>query len=150
MTPAAGAARHPRHDRRRSRHRELRREHHRRAAEPRAAGGAGRSSHDRGHGLRSRRRDVGDADHGRAGNAGHIGCERAGEGVAGRVAARRPPGGVPGLGVRTPESLLQLAWVLGGAIGVLVYTELWVGFTAISSLLVLGLAQTIFSFGVSR
>mgnify|MGYP000849095183 CR=1 FL=1 len=44
------------------------------------------------------------------------------------------------------ESLLQLAWVLGGAIGVLVYTELWVGFTAISSLLVLGLAQTIFSF----
>jgi len=29
------------------------------------------------------------------------------------------------------ESLLQLAWVAGGATGVLVYTELWVGFTAI-------------------
>jgi MFS family permease len=43
------------------------------------------------------------------------------------------------------ESLLQLAWVLGGAIGVLVYTELWVGFTAISSLLILGLAQTVLS-----
>ncbi len=43
------------------------------------------------------------------------------------------------------ESLLQLAWVLGGALGVLVYTELWVGFTAISSLLILGLAQTVMS-----
>jgi hypothetical protein len=44
------------------------------------------------------------------------------------------------------ESVLQLAWVLGGAIGVLVYTELWVGFTAISGLLILGLAQTIVSY----
>ena len=34
------------------------------------------------------------------------------------------------------ESVLQLAWVMGGALGVLVYTELWVGFTAISSLLI--------------
>ncbi len=44
------------------------------------------------------------------------------------------------------ESVLQLAWVMGGAIGVLVYTELWVGFTAISALLILGLAQTIVSY----
>ncbi|MHA7653363.1 MFS transporter [Mycobacterium sp. ML4] len=44
------------------------------------------------------------------------------------------------------ESTLQLAWVLGGAIGVLVYTELWVGFTVVSALLILGLAQTIVSF----
>ena len=44
------------------------------------------------------------------------------------------------------ESLLQLAWVLGGALGVLVYTELWVGFTAISSILIPGLAQTVVSF----
>jgi MFS family permease len=44
------------------------------------------------------------------------------------------------------ESTLQLAWVLGGALGVLVYTELWVGFTAVSSLLILGLAQTVVSF----
>ncbi len=44
------------------------------------------------------------------------------------------------------ESLLQLAWVLGGALGVLVYTELWVGFTAITALLILGLAQTVVSF----
>ncbi|HTQ18229.1 MFS transporter [Mycobacterium sp.] len=44
------------------------------------------------------------------------------------------------------ESTLQLAWVLGGALGVLVYTELAVGFTAVSALLILGLAQTIVSF----
>ncbi len=44
------------------------------------------------------------------------------------------------------ESLLQLAWVAGGAVGVLVYTELWVGFTAISSVLILGLAQTVVSY----
>jgi MFS family permease len=44
------------------------------------------------------------------------------------------------------ESTLQLAWVLGGALGVLVYTELWVGFTAITALLIPGLAQTVLSF----
>ena len=44
------------------------------------------------------------------------------------------------------ESTLQLAWVLGGALGVMVYTQLWVGFTAVSALLILGLAQTIVSF----
>ncbi|OBG37168.1 hypothetical protein A5672_18540 [Mycobacterium alsense] len=44
------------------------------------------------------------------------------------------------------ESTLQLAWVLGGALGVLVYTELSVGFTAVSALLILGLAQTLVSF----
>ena len=44
------------------------------------------------------------------------------------------------------ESVLQLAWVLGGALGVLVYTELWVGFTAISTMLIPGLAQTVVSY----
>ncbi|MDI3315414.1 MAG: MFS transporter [Mycobacterium sp.] len=44
------------------------------------------------------------------------------------------------------ESTLQLAWVLGGALGVLVYTELWIGFTVVTALLILGLAQTIVSF----
>ena len=44
------------------------------------------------------------------------------------------------------ESVLQLAWVLGGAIGVLVYTDLWVGFTAITALLIPGLAQTVVSY----
>lgn len=44
------------------------------------------------------------------------------------------------------ESTLQLAWVLGGAVGVLVYTELWVGFTAVTALLIPGLAQTLVSF----
>jgi len=44
------------------------------------------------------------------------------------------------------ESLLQLGWVIGGATGVLVYTDLRVGFTAVSSFLILGLAQTIVSY----
>lgn len=44
------------------------------------------------------------------------------------------------------ESTLQLAWVLGGAVGVLVYTELWVGFTAVTAVLILGLAQTLVSY----
>jgi MFS family permease len=44
------------------------------------------------------------------------------------------------------ESTLQLAWVLGGALGVLLYTELWIGFTVVSAFLMLGLAQTVVSF----
>ena len=44
------------------------------------------------------------------------------------------------------ESLLQLAWVIGGAVGVLIYTDLWVGFTAITALLIPGLAQTLVSY----
>ena len=44
------------------------------------------------------------------------------------------------------ESLLQLAWVAGGATGVLVYTQLHIGFTAISTVLILGLAQTLVSY----
>ena len=44
------------------------------------------------------------------------------------------------------ESLLQLAWVAGGATGVLIYTDLWVGFTAISAVLILGMAQTVVSY----
>jgi MFS family permease len=44
------------------------------------------------------------------------------------------------------ESTLQLAWVFGGALGVLVYTELTVGFTAITAVLILALAQTIVSY----
>lgn len=44
------------------------------------------------------------------------------------------------------ESVLQLAWVIGGAMGVLVYTELWVGFTAIAALILPGLAQTVVSY----
>jgi MFS family permease len=43
------------------------------------------------------------------------------------------------------ESLLQLAWVIGGATGVLIYTELYAGFTTITALLLLGLAQTVLS-----
>ena len=44
------------------------------------------------------------------------------------------------------EALLQLAWVAGGATGVLIYTDLWVGFTTITAVLILGLAQTVVSY----
>ncbi|HTM85192.1 MAG TPA: MFS transporter [Mycobacterium sp.] len=44
------------------------------------------------------------------------------------------------------ESVLQLAWVAGGATGVLIYTDLSVGFTTITAVLILGLAQTIVSY----
>lgn len=44
------------------------------------------------------------------------------------------------------ESLLQLAWVAGGATGVLIYTDLWVGFTAVTAILIVGLAQTVVSY----
>lgn len=44
------------------------------------------------------------------------------------------------------ESVLQLAWVIGGATGVLIYTELWAGFTTVTAVLILGLAQTLVSY----
>jgi MFS family permease len=44
------------------------------------------------------------------------------------------------------ESTLQLAWVLGGALGVLLNTNWWVGFSVVASVLILGLAQTVLSF----
>ncbi|CAM3114206.1 MFS transporter [Skermania piniformis] len=44
------------------------------------------------------------------------------------------------------ESVLQLSWVLGGAAGVLLPTEYWIGFTAIGGLLALGLLQTALSY----
>jgi hypothetical protein len=44
------------------------------------------------------------------------------------------------------ESTLQLAWVLGGALGVLLYTDLWIGFSVVGAVLILGLAQTVVSF----
>jgi MFS family permease len=44
------------------------------------------------------------------------------------------------------ESTLQLAWVLGGALGVLLYTDWWIGFSVVAAVLILGLAQTVVSF----
>ncbi|MBJ8344212.1 MFS transporter [Antrihabitans sp. YC2-6] len=43
------------------------------------------------------------------------------------------------------ETVLQLSWVLGGAMGVLMPTQFWIGFTAVSAVLAIGLAQTIAS-----
>lgn len=44
------------------------------------------------------------------------------------------------------ETVLQLSWVLGGTLGVLLPTEYWVGFTVISVLLTIGLVQTIVTY----
>ncbi len=43
------------------------------------------------------------------------------------------------------ETALQLSWVAGGAMGVLLPTEYWIGFTVISVFVALGLLQTILS-----
>ena len=41
------------------------------------------------------------------------------------------------------ETILQLSWVFGGAFGVLLPPDYWVGFTVVSVLLALGTAQTV-------
>lgn len=41
------------------------------------------------------------------------------------------------------ETVLQLCWVLGAALGVLLPPTLWIGFTVVAVLLGLGLAQTV-------
>ncbi|MEV8438510.1 MFS transporter [Actinosynnema sp. NPDC051121] len=41
------------------------------------------------------------------------------------------------------ETILQLGWVFGGALGVLLPTEYWIGFTVLAVLLAVGLAQTV-------
>jgi len=41
------------------------------------------------------------------------------------------------------ETILQFGWVLGGAIGVLLPAEYWIGFTAIGVVIGIGLAQTV-------
>ena len=41
------------------------------------------------------------------------------------------------------ETVLQLAWVVGGALGVLLPPSYWIGFASVSVLLGLGLAQTL-------
>ena len=44
------------------------------------------------------------------------------------------------------ETVLQLSWVFGGAMGVLLPTELWLGFAVVSVALVLGFAQTVLTY----
>lgn len=41
------------------------------------------------------------------------------------------------------ETVVQLAWVIGGAIGVLLPPRFWIGFTVLSALLALGLVQVL-------
>ncbi|WP_176444123.1 MFS transporter [Rhodococcoides kyotonense] len=44
------------------------------------------------------------------------------------------------------ETVLQLCWVLGGTLGVLLPTEYWLGFTVVSALLTIGLVQTFLTY----
>ncbi|WP_031937330.1 MFS transporter [Prescottella defluvii] len=44
------------------------------------------------------------------------------------------------------ETVLQLSWVIGGAMGVLLPTELWIGFTVVSVVLTIGLVQTVLTY----
>lgn len=44
------------------------------------------------------------------------------------------------------ETVLQLCWVLGGTLGVLLPTEYWLGFTVVSVVLTIGLVQTFLTY----
>ncbi|QNG21138.1 MFS transporter [Rhodococcus triatomae] len=44
------------------------------------------------------------------------------------------------------ETVLQLSWVVGGTLGVLLPTTFWIGFTVVSVVLTLGLLQTVLSY----
>ncbi|GAA2479700.1 MFS transporter [Nocardia seriolae] len=44
------------------------------------------------------------------------------------------------------ETVLQLAWVIGGSMGVLLPPTWWIGFTAVASVMALGLIQTVVSY----
>lgn len=44
------------------------------------------------------------------------------------------------------ETVLQLSWVVGGTMGVLLPTEYWLGFTVVSVVLTIGLVQTILTY----
>ncbi|MEK8072864.1 MFS transporter [Rhodococcus sp. EXRC-4A-4] len=44
------------------------------------------------------------------------------------------------------ETVMQLCWVLGGTLGVLLPTEYWLGFSVVSVLLTIGLVQTFLTY----
>jgi hypothetical protein len=44
------------------------------------------------------------------------------------------------------ETVLQLSWVVGGALGILLPTEFWAGFTTVAAVMALALAQTVVSY----
>ena len=141
-----GAAAHPRADRRGGGDRQLRGQLHQRAAAARPSGAAGGALHDRGHHRRAGHRADRQADGGRDRHADHV---RGGAIAKASLDASLQddlPEESRASAFGRSESLLQLAWVAGGAMGVLVYTDLWVGFTAITAVLILGLAQTVVSY----
>ncbi|GAA2673266.1 MULTISPECIES: MFS transporter [Actinosynnema] len=59
------------------------------------------------------------------------------------VAREDPPERSRASALVRPEALPGLGWVLGGALGVLLPTEQWIGFAVVSLLLALGLAQVV-------
>ncbi|MFE3222310.1 MFS transporter [Nocardia sp. NPDC059228] len=44
------------------------------------------------------------------------------------------------------ETVLQLSWVIGGALGVMLPPTWWIGFTVVASVMALGLIQTVVSY----
>lgn len=44
------------------------------------------------------------------------------------------------------ETVLQLSWVLGGAMGVLLPTEFWIGFACVAAILTIGFVQTLVTY----
>lgn len=44
------------------------------------------------------------------------------------------------------ETVLQLSWVVGGALGILLPTQYWIGFGVVSAFLAAGLVQTVVSY----
>ncbi|WP_297623166.1 MFS transporter [Nocardia sp.] len=44
------------------------------------------------------------------------------------------------------ETVLQLSWVIGGSMGVLLPTDWWIGFAAVTAVMALGLTQTVVSY----
>ncbi|WP_442791010.1 MFS transporter [Nocardia sp. NBC_01327] len=44
------------------------------------------------------------------------------------------------------ETVLQLSWVIGGSMGVLLPTDWWIGFAAVTAVMALGLVQTVVSY----
>ncbi|PQP25009.1 MFS transporter [Rhodococcus opacus] len=44
------------------------------------------------------------------------------------------------------ETVLQLSWVVGGALGVLLPTEYWIGFSVVSAVMTIGLVQTVLTY----
>ena len=73
------------------------------------------------------------------------GHQRAGQGLARRDHPARGAREPAGVGVRAVGDLLQLAWVVGGALGIALPPTGWLGFTVAAALLVLAVGLIVWS-----